>query len=145
MGLALIVLRIWELGVSFEEFCDLGVRRASGFSGIGCCRNVLWYYGMGPLAHCCPNYLPPVLILSHSWDITVHSCWESRFPDESRVSIWLRYYHCFHDNWVVCHCFISAQCPCRVRTPFPLSFQFNSIFLSSVFYLVRLSKLFVYG
>lgn len=70
-------------GFGFDCFEDL---RTGGFlRGIGCCSHVLWCYGMGPLAYCCPNFLPSMLVLSHSWVITLHSRWGSRFPDESRL------------------------------------------------------------
>lgn len=83
--------------------------------GLGYCRHVLWCCSMGPLANSCPNFLPSMRLLSHSWVILVHSCWEPSFKDEFDVFLWLCYFNCFYGNWVVCHCLVYAQCTCRVR------------------------------
>lgn len=76
-----------ELGFDSLEKQDFATGDLVG--DLGClrrrCSHVLWGSGMGPLANCCPNCLPSMLILSHSWSILDHSCWDSRVSNEPRV------------------------------------------------------------
>ena len=82
------------------------------------CSHVLWCSSVGPLAHCCPNSLPSMLILSHSWSILDISSWDSSVSDEPCVFLWLCCCHYLYCDCVVCHCFVSAQLVCRVSIPF---------------------------
>jgi len=70
--------------------------------------HVLWCAGVGSIAHCRPNHLLSVLILSNTRTVYGNSRRDSCIADQSCVFLWLCYYYCFHGHWVVCHCGIST-------------------------------------
>ena len=81
-------LRIGFQGIGLKEakFCDFGdLEGGFGCLGRGYCSHVLWYSGMGPLAYCCPNSLPSMLILSLSRSILDISSRDSSVSDEPCV------------------------------------------------------------
>lgn len=104
-----LIWLLWGIEVSVEGIGELGF----WFEKIK--SHVLWCWGVGSLAHCCPNCLSSMLILSHSWGVHGDSCRDSRFSDESRIL--LRFLDAYRRNGhgLVRHCFVWSQCACRVR------------------------------